>query len=107
MKTVNGAMTAVADYLFDWLLEFSLKYSELQNVNYLTAAQMLRNAAKTVYTTDKYGKRGEFGELLLHAFIRQAFDSEPAVSKIYYKTANNETVKGFDAVHIVEQEWRT
>ena len=29
------------------------------------------------------------------------FDSHPAISKIYYKTALNDTVKGFDAVHVV------
>lgn len=94
---------AVADYLFDWLLEFAMKYSDLEDVNSATAAKMLNKAAKTVYTTEKYGERGEFGELLLHALIRQTFNSEPAISKIYYKTANNDTVKGFDAVHIVEQ----
>ena len=62
---------AVADYLFDWLLEFAMKYSDLEDVNSATAAKMLNKAAKTVYTTEKYGKRGEFGELLLHALIRQ------------------------------------
>lgn len=97
---------AVVDYLFDWLLEFALKYSELEDVNSVTAAKMLNEAARTVYTTDKYKKRGEFGELLLHALIRETFDSHPAISKIYYKTAANETVKGFDAVHVVENSDR-
>ena len=95
---------AVADYLFDWLLEFAMKYSDLEDVNSATAAKMLNKAAKTVYTTEKYGKRGEFGELLLHALVRQTFKSEPAISKIYYKTAANDTVKGFDAVHVVEND---
>jgi hypothetical protein len=92
----------LADYLFDWLPEFALKYSELEEFNSVTAMRLVKQAAKVVYTTDKYQKRGEFGELLLHALLRQVFDSEPAISKIYYKSANNETVKGFDAVHIVE-----
>lgn len=92
----------MADYLFDWLLEFTLKYSELEDVNSITARRMLRRAAKTVFNTPKYQKRGEFGELLLHALIREFFNSQPAISKIYYKSAINETVKGFDAVHIVE-----
>jgi hypothetical protein len=95
---------SIADYLMDWLLEFAMKYSTLEDVNSATAANMLNKAARTVYTTDKYGKRGEFGELLLHAFIRQTFDSEPAISKIYYKTSANDTVKGFDAVHVVEND---
>lgn len=91
-----------ANYLFEWLPDFAMKYSELEEFNSGTAMRMVRKAAKTVYTTDKYGKRGEFGELLLHALLREVFGSEPAISKIYYKSATNETVKGFDAVHIVE-----
>lgn len=94
----------LANYLFEWLPDFSMKYSELEEFNSGTAMRLMRRAAKTVYTTDKYGKRGEFGELLLHALLREVFDSEPAISKIYYKSATNETVKGFDAVHIVESE---
>ena len=92
----------LATYIFDWLPEFALKYSELEEFNSGTAMRLVKQAAKTVYTTDKYKKRGEFGELLLHALVRQVFNSEPAISKIYYKSATNETVKGFDAVHIVE-----
>ncbi|MBS0174611.1 MAG: DUF1837 domain-containing protein [Nitrospira sp.] len=92
----------LATYMFDWLPEFALKYSELEEFNSGTAMRLVKQAAKTVYTTDKYQKRGEFGELLLHALVRQVFNSEPAISKIYYKSAMNETVKGFDAVHIVE-----
>lgn len=92
----------LADYLFEWLPEFAMKYSELEEFNSGTAMRMIRKAARTVYTTDKYGKRGEFGELLLHALLREVFNSEPAISKIFYKSATNETVKGFDAVHIVE-----
>lgn len=94
----------LANYLFEWLPDFSMKYSELDEFNSGTAMRLMRRAAKTVYTTDKYGKRGEFGELLLHALLREVFNSEPAISKIYYKSATNETVKGFDAVHIVESE---
>lgn len=92
----------MADYLFEWLPEFALKYSDLEDLNSATALRLIKKAAKTVYTTEKYQKRGEFGELLLHALIREVFDSQPAISKIYYKSATNETVKGFDAVHIVE-----
>jgi hypothetical protein len=92
----------LANYLFEWLPDFALKYSELEEFNSGTAMRLMRQAAKTVYTTDKYGKRGEFGELLLHALLREVFDSEPAISKIYYKSATNETVKGFDAVHVVQ-----
>ena len=93
---------ALAEYLFEWLPEFALQYSDLEELNSTTARKLLKKAATTVYTTDKYQKRGEFGELLLHAILREAFNSQPAISKLYFKTSTNETVKGFDAVHVVE-----
>lgn len=89
-------------HLFDYLVEFALKGSQLQNLNSATAYRMIEDAARRVYESEKYGKRGEFGELLLHAALRSHFDSEPAVSKLFYKTGDNDTVKGFDCVHVVD-----
>jgi hypothetical protein len=57
-----------------------------------------------VYESDRYERRGEFGELLLHAVIRQEFDSLPAISKVFFKDTPNATVHGFDAVHVVVDE---
>jgi hypothetical protein len=85
----------------DWLLEFCYTYSELQSLNPQNAAYLMRQAASQVYQTEKFRNRGEFGELMLHAVLRQVYDTIPAVSKIYYKDSSNDTVKGFDAVHIV------
>lgn len=90
-----------AQHILEWLPEFALRHSELVDLNSGNAVQMIRDAAKRVYATRKFTKRGEFGELFLHAAIREVFDSEPAISKIYYKSARNNTVKGFDAVHVV------
>ncbi len=92
---------ALADYLFHYLPEFALTYSELERLTPTTAHQLLRSAARNIYQSDNYKRRGEFGELLLHATVRQLFDSEPAVSKLYYKDSANNTVKGFDGVHVV------
>ena len=88
-------------HLFDYLLEFAMKWSELKKLNSGTAVRMIEDAARRVYETEKYGKRGEFGELLLHAALRSHFNSEPAVAKLFYKSADNDTVKGFDCVHVV------
>jgi hypothetical protein len=94
----------LAEHLIDtWLPDFALRYSELTDVNPRTMGRLMRQAAKTVYRTQKFEKRGEFGELLLHAALMQEIGSLPAVSKIYYKDGPNETVKGFDAVHVVPQ----
>ena len=91
-----------SNYILEWLPEFALRYSDLKELNHSNAMSFLRKAAKTVYQTDKYSKRGEFGELILHALIREIFCSQPVISKIFYKSGVNETVKGFDAVHVVE-----
>lgn len=95
-------MEQLADHLLDWLPEFALTWEELNNLHSGNARQLVRRAARAVYDTDKYGRRGEFGELLLHIAVRQVFGSFPAISKIYYKDAANDTVKGFDCVHTVE-----
>jgi hypothetical protein len=90
------------DHTFEWLPEFALSPTEIEKMGAHNALAFIRRAAEIIYTTDKYRKRGEFGELFLHIAIRQIFGSIPAISKIYYKDAGNDTVKGFDAVHVVE-----
>jgi hypothetical protein len=92
----------LADYLLEWLPEFALTHREYEAYDRSNSVRLLKEAARNVYQTDKYGKRGEIGEILLHAIVRAVFNSEPAISKLYYKDAANDTVKGFDAVHIVE-----
>ncbi len=91
---------AFSEYLFEWLVDFTTSFSDLQKLNAGNCLRMIRRAANIVYSTDKYSKRGEFGELMLHAILRELFDTEPAVSKLFYKSASNDTVKGFDAVHV-------
>ncbi len=90
-----------ADLLFDYLPEFALEYSELDQFHAGTGRRQLRKAARMMYASDKYKSRGEFGELLLHAACREIYRSEPAISKIFFKGAVNETVHGFDSVHVV------
>lgn len=93
-----------ADHVMEWLPEFALNHSELNEIGHHNAMRMMKKAAKIVYQTEKYGSRGEFGEILLHIAIRQIYQTIPAVSKIFYKSSVNETVKGFDAVHIVRKD---
>ncbi len=90
-----------ADHLMEWLPEFALNFTDAKDITSGNAVRMLRDAALRVYQSDKFELRGEFGELLLHAVLRQVFDTQPAISKIYYKDSANNTVKGFDAVHVV------
>ena len=91
-----------AEHLIEWLPEFCLKYSEILGLGSHNAVRLLKSAATNVYSTNKFEKRGEVGELILHVVIRQVFNTAPLVSKIFYKDSSNDTVKGFDSVHIVK-----
>ena len=91
----------LVDYLFEYLPEFALTYSELGNLTSENMVAKMRQVAASIYQSEKFKNRGEFGELLLHAIIREIYDTIPAISKIYYKDGPNETVKGFDAVHVI------
>lgn len=94
----------LVDHMMEWLPEFALTYSERRSLGSNSAVRLIRAAARSIYATEKFKNRGEFGELLLHIAIRQVFQTLPAISKIYYKDSDNDTVKGFDAVHVVATE---
>lgn len=51
---------------------------------------------------DKYLRRGEFGELILHLLLREYKNTIPLLSKIYFKDSFGTAVHGFDAIHIQE-----
>lgn len=91
----------VGDVFDRHLTSFALNFSEFGGIDGELAAGAIRRAAKAVYATDKYKLRGEFGELLMHAVLRDFYGAEPAVSKIFYKDSANDVVKGFDGVHLV------
>lgn len=80
--------------------EFALGIYEGQTVPLTDMVDKLREAAETVYLTDKYQKRGEFGELILHLLLRDFCGTIPLISKIYFKDAHNVTIHGFDGVQV-------
>jgi hypothetical protein len=88
-------------HLINWLPEFALSYSDYEAIAGHNATEKTIEAAKAVYASPNYQKRGECGELILHAIVRQVFGSYPAISKYFFKDSRNDTVKGFDAVHVV------
>lgn len=91
----------LARHMLEWLPEFVLRDSEREGLAADNAVKLLAKAAETVYVSDKYEKRGELGELLLHVILRQEFRTTPAIAKLFFKDSPNDTVKGFDAVHVV------
>ena len=98
------AKELVRDFFRRHLNSFALNYSEWKKVDGDSAAAALSRSARMVYTTDSYQRRGEFGELFLHGILRDFYEAEPAISKIYFADGPNEVPKGFDAVHVVVNE---
>lgn len=94
------------EHVMEWLPEFSLKYSEWNSLGASNAVKLVRKAAKALYNTEKFKNRGEFGELFLHMILRQVFGTIPAICKMHYKDSRNDTVKGFDCVHVISEEGR-
>jgi hypothetical protein len=92
------------EHAMEWLPEFSLKYSEWSSLGAANAVKLVRKAAKAIYNTENFKSRGEFGELFLHMILRQVFGTIPAICKMHYKDSRNDTVKGFDCVHVVSKE---
>jgi hypothetical protein len=91
----------LAKALLRSLPQFALPIEQWHSFNTATGVEQLARAARAIYTTTKYHNRGEVGELLLFSIMREHYNSEPIVSKFYFKSSANDTVKGFDAVHVV------
>ena len=56
----------------EWLPDYALPEEELR-VNHANSLTKIREAALRVYTSTKYRKRGEAGEIALHAVCRDFF----------------------------------
>jgi Cap4 SAVED domain len=87
-----------AEHLLEWLPEYALPEEELA-VTHANIYVKLKQAAFRVYTSEKYKKRGEAGEIALHAICREYFDTVPISPRVFYKSATNDVVKAFDLVH--------
>lgn len=87
-----------AEHLIEWLPEYALPEDELA-VTHGNMYVKLKKAAVRVYTSEKYAKRGEAGEIALHAICRDYFNTLPISNRVFYKSASNDVVKAFDMVH--------
>lgn len=88
----------LAEHLIEWLPEYALPEEELA-VTHANMYVKLKQAAIRVYTSEKYKKRGEAGEIALHAICRDYFNTLPISPRVFYKSATNDVVKAFDLVH--------
>ncbi|MFD1628935.1 DUF1837 domain-containing protein [Pseudopedobacter beijingensis] len=90
----------LVDTIRNVIPEYALGYHQGNNIPLTEMVERLNDAAKTVYTTDKYKQRGEFGELILHLLLRDFCHSIPLISTIYFRDSPNVPAHGFDGVHI-------
>lgn len=93
---------ALSNDLIEWAMDWILPHDELDTISRTNAFRLMGKALSRIYKTADTELRGEIGELLLHIILRKFLNSERAISRIYFKDAANDTVKGFDAAHIVE-----
>lgn len=91
--------TALANHLMEWIADYALSEDEL-SVNHGNMYVRMQEAAVRIYTSDKYAKRGEVGEIALHAICRDFFETFPIAPRVFYLTASNDVVKSFDMVHV-------
>jgi len=90
---------ALARHLLDWVLDYALRHDERTELSAGRAIEIARKAVRATFGNG--GDRGVPGEILLHAICRQFFGSDTVINKVWFKTAANDTYKGFDAVHCV------
>lgn len=90
----------LANHLIEWIADYALREEELLAVNHSNMYIKMQEAAVRIYTSEKYKKRGEIGEILLHAICRDFFDTIPIAPRVFYLSSSNDVVKSFDMVHI-------
>lgn len=88
----------LSNHLVEWLPDYALAEDELKT-DHGNAFVKLQQAAVRVYTSPKYQKRGEAGEIALHAVCREFFNTTPISPRVFYKSASNDPIKSFDLVH--------
>ena len=90
----------LVDIIRSVIPEFALGYHAGTSIPLTEIVDRLKEAAETVYLTDKYKTRGEFGELILHLLLRDFHNTIPLISKIYFEDSYDVPAHGFDGVQI-------
>lgn len=93
--------TALGSYLFNWLPFIALSREHQSEFSSKTFVELLEIACAHVYNTGKTTSRGELGEILLHLASISHFNTLPVLCKLVLKTSSNDTVKGFDGIHVL------
>lgn len=91
----------LADHVFKWIPYVALTEEEQLEFNLSNWEDLISHAAAKIYKTEKTKARGEIGEILLHIACLLNLGVQPLICKLVLKTSSNETVKGFDGVHLL------
>lgn len=78
--------TQLANYLVKWIPELVLKASEIAQTNHLTLADKTSQGLRKLRELRHHGIERLLSETLLHAILRNFFDSEPIACKLFYRT---------------------
>ncbi|MEO0337423.1 MAG: DUF1837 domain-containing protein, partial [Pseudomonadota bacterium] len=99
----NWRYKKLADHLFDWLPDAALRpHERLAMIN--ESNKTLAHACRRVFDVDDPDKRGEIGEILLHAACRQEFGTAPFVARLFYKMRSNDSVTSVDVAHVLHND---
>ena len=90
---------ALARHVLEWVLDFALLRSERATFTPGRAMEVTKRAVQATFGNGN--DRGVPGEILLHAVCRQFYGSDTIINKVWFKSADNDTYKGFDAVHCI------
>lgn len=90
---------AFANHILEWVLDYALRRGEREHLSPGRVVEITKRAMRATFGNG--ADRGVPGEILLHAVCRQFFGSDTVINKVWFKTANNDTYKGFDGVHAV------
>lgn len=93
----------LAEHLFDWLPDVALRPKEREAFLF-EPNKTLARSRRRLFDTEDPSKRGEVGEILLHAACRQEYGTAPFVARLFYKMRTNDSVTSVDVVHVVMNE---
>lgn len=93
----------LAEHLFDWLPDVALRPKE-REILLFEPNKTLARSCRRLFDTADASKRGEIGEILLHAACRQEFGTAPFVARLFYKMRSNDSVTSVDVVHVLHNE---
>lgn len=92
----------LARHVIEWVEDFAMRPAERANLGHGRSISMISRAMRATFGT-RTGTSAA-GEVLLHAICRQFFGASTVIHKIHFKSASNDQVKGYDAVHAVHAE---